>query len=587
MERSNEERPLSSVSSSHERLKPKPADTSSSSNELQSSSSDALNEPLVEDFQDRYATRAAYSKSETRVAPQQPPPSRYPDVQTSPDFSDFDDTAPQVRSKYSVAVPARTSSHRSKQTSNSRRPITSRKHSVSESLDTPDTSTDPVYSGVGDGSSADSIHSIETTATSVHTLPALQTKGPDNSDAQHLEPVIEDDPRSFDLVAPPQQRNERVGVYALEHRSEQLFSHAHLRTVFDDPKLLLKFTGFLNSHRARSIPILIYYLDALKALRAISYANAIAEALEPIRGQDYTEQSAKPTFNTALEDKANRAFDVLVKEDLPAWIAHTWTQVVSVSIQRRITGTLAPHLREASEGLAEVFCLTDPGRPDNPIVFASEEFARTTQYGMSYTIGRNCRFLQGPKTNPSSVRRLAEACQQNKEHTEVFVNYRRDGSPFMNLLMIAPLMDSRGNIRYYIGAQVDVSGLIKDCSDLDGLARLVEKEEDADAGNDEADRKDEFQELSEMFNGTELETVRKFGGRMHKEHVDESDSDSVMSHGRPRLRLQDPTQDALDSRQRDSIALSTASTVKERLNGKLEGVYQHVSRLASDLVIAD
>lgn len=40
-------------------------------------------------------------------------------------------------------------------------------------------------------------------------------------------------------------------------------------------------------------------------------------------------------------------------------------------------GTLAPHLREASEGLAEVFCLTDPSRPDNPIVFASEGGSRS------------------------------------------------------------------------------------------------------------------------------------------------------------------------------------------------------------------
>ena len=83
------------------------------------------------------------------------------------------------------------------------------------------------------------------------------------------------------------------------------------------------------------------------------------------------------------------------------------------------------------------------------------------------------------------------------------MNYRRDGSPFMNLLMIAPLMDSRGNIRYFIGAQADVSGLIKDCSDLDGLARLVER--DQNPGDEDATVKDEFQELSEMLNGTELE----------------------------------------------------------------------------------
>jgi hypothetical protein len=78
------------------------------------------------------------------------------------------------------------------------------------------------------------------------------------------------------------------------------------------------------------------------------------------------------TLNAELEEKANKAFDVLVREDLPAYITHTFLQTVSISIQRRVTGGLPAHLRVASEGLAEVFCLTDPSRPDNPIVFASE-----------------------------------------------------------------------------------------------------------------------------------------------------------------------------------------------------------------------
>ncbi|KAK3669142.1 hypothetical protein LTR78_010975, partial [Recurvomyces mirabilis] len=217
-------------------------------------------------------------------------------------------------------------------------------------------------------------------------------------------------------------------------------------------------------------------------------------------------------------------------------------------------------------------------RPNNPIVFASEEFTRAIQYGIRYALGRNCRFLQGPGMDPNSVRRLAQARKAGKELSEVLVNYRRDGSPFMDLLMIAPLMDSRGNIRYYIGAQVDVSGLIKDCSGLDGLLRVVEEEQDSEGSAyiKEESRKDEFQELSEMFDSAELERVRRHGGSMHKEYVDENDAEST-SHGRRRRRLllNDPSQNALDAGQRDGGASSIGSTVKEALNGKLDGVYQH------------
>jgi PAS domain-containing protein len=431
------------------------------------------------------------------------------------------------------------------------------------------------YYGPGARSSAGSVFSQETSATSIHTLPPLQSKSVDHIDFQTLEPVIEDDPSSWDLVAPAPAEVEQ-GIYALEKRADQLFSSEHLRVIFEDPKLLLKFTGFLNTHRPQSIPILIYYLDALKAIRAIGYANAIAEALEPIQGQGFTNVVAKPTINTALEDKANQAFDVLVQEDLPAYIAHTWIQVVSVSIQRRITGTLAPHLKEASEGLAEVFCLTDPSRADAPIVFASEEFTRTTQYGMNYLIGRNCRFLQGPRTNPLSVQRIGMAFSEGKEHTEIFVNYRRDGSPFLNLLMIAPLMDSRGNIRYYIGAQVDVSGLLEDCSEMEGLMKMVEKEQEYENAAEEAQEsyhKDEFQELSEMFNGAELDTVRKCGGRMHKEYVDDAEQDA--SSGRPRLVIKDTMQEESEDEARPPSIVPP--TIREKINGKLEGIYSHVS----------
>ncbi|KAK6441881.1 hypothetical protein LTR95_001882 [Oleoguttula sp. CCFEE 5521] len=414
--------------------------------------------------------------------------------------------------------------------------------------------------------------SQDTTATSVDNLYPLQTKGPDNSDAQDLEPLGGDDPRSYDLVEPAQER-ENVGVYALEKQADLLMSHEHLSAIFANSKLLLKFTGFLNSHRPHSIPLLIYYLDALKAIRAIKYSNAIAEALEPIRGCEFTKDPARPSLNRALEEKANKAFDMLCREDLPAYVAYTWIQVVSTSIQRRISGTLAPHLREASEGLAEVFCLTDPSRPDNPIVFASEEFARTTQYGMNYAIGRNCRFLQGPNTTKSSVRRLAESCQAGRESNEIMVNYRRDGSPFVNLLMTAPLLDSRGEVRYYIGAQVDVSGLLKSCSELPALAELVDKQMYR-SQSDRDELKDEFQELSEMFNGTELSTVRRYGGKMHREYADDSDAESMHGDRPRRVLLQDSSQDVIDE-QLDQTKASIPSAVQERVNGKLAGVYQH------------
>ena len=211
----------------------------------------------------------------------------------------------------------------------------------------------------------------ETQATSFD-LPALQAQST-LPESDPMEPLTGDLVGSFDLVAPPEGDSQ---AFSLEHRSEQLFSRGHLEIIFSNPSSLLRFTAFLSTHRPQSVPILIYYLDALKALKAIKYANAIAEALSPIPGHHFTANLAQPTINRELEDKAASAFAVLTREDLPAFITNLYVQVVSLSISQRITGTLAPHLREASEGLAEVFCLTDPSRPDNPIVFSSEGMLR-------------------------------------------------------------------------------------------------------------------------------------------------------------------------------------------------------------------
>ncbi|KAI1336156.1 hypothetical protein F5Y15DRAFT_395449 [Xylariaceae sp. FL0016] len=428
-------------------------------------------------------------------------------------------------------------------------------------------------------------------------LLGLQTKSGLDNDG--LEPLEEEelDPASFDLVAPTQSQNPQ---YALEARSVLLFSEDHLRVIFEDPLLLQRFTNFLCASRPDSVPLLVYYLNSVKALKALDYANAISGALAPIKGLDFTKETASRTVNSSLQEKIKRAFEALATEELPAYITHTWVQTVSLTIKRRIADTLPANLRDLSEGLAEVFCLTDPSRPDNPIVFASEEFHRTTQYGMGYVLGRNCRFLQGPKTNPSSVRRLREKIAEGKEHCETFLNYRRDGSPFMNLLMVAPLYDSRGTVRYHIGAQVDISGLAKECAGLESLERLVsQKYQDAmdasqaqdraggidvedhavkgqgpDAGKDSKQDKDHFRELAERFDLNELRTVRESGGIMHRVHQEDiNDTETGANWNKPRLLIRDDAM--LDRRDSDPVLQIHHSTISSSSGGRLQGVYEH------------
>ncbi|EXL97909.1 hypothetical protein NOF04DRAFT_7100 [Fusarium oxysporum II5] len=407
-------------------------------------------------------------------------------------------------------------------------------------------------------------------------LPALQAKGA-GMDRDGLEPLTEEeyDPASFDLVVPAHAMGKQ---YTLETQSELLFSVKHLSVIFDDP-VLQRFTNFLSASRPSSVPLLTYYLDTLKAMKAINYANSLTGSLKTIDGHDFTADPVTATVNEALAKRATEAFQAMVNHDLPAYITHTYIQTVSITIKRRITDTLAPQLRDLSEGLAEVFCLTDPSRSDNPIVFASEEFHRTTQYGMDYVLGRNCRFLQGPKTNPFSVKRIRDKLAAGQDHCETFLNYRRDGSPFMNLLMVSPLYDSRGVVRYHLGAQVDVSGLVKECAGLDSLETLMADENPENErypGESEQrkkdEQKDEFQELAEMFDLAELKTVREAGGAFHRTHQqDVRQTDTVPANwNKPRLVFRDDA--TINRRPSDPVLHDTAMA---SFSGRLSGIYKH------------
>ncbi|WP_246101953.1 histidine kinase famiy protein [Methylobacterium terricola] len=101
--------------------------------------------------------------------------------------------------------------------------------------------------------------------------------------------------------------------------------------------------------------------------------------------------------------------------------------------------------------------LTDPRRPDNPIVFANRAFQDLTGYAESELIGRNCRFLQGPETSRETVAELRRAVEERRAIATEILNYKRDGSPFWNGIFIGPVFDAAGEIVYFFASQLDVT----------------------------------------------------------------------------------------------------------------------------------
>ncbi|MEE7494089.1 PAS domain-containing protein [Methylobacterium oryzae] len=101
--------------------------------------------------------------------------------------------------------------------------------------------------------------------------------------------------------------------------------------------------------------------------------------------------------------------------------------------------------------------VTDPAQYDNPIVFVNDAFLKLTGYTRLEVIGRNCRFLQGPDTEPAAVDRLSDSVRREENIRVDLLNYRKDGSTFQNALYVGPVRDEEGRVVYFFASQLDVS----------------------------------------------------------------------------------------------------------------------------------
>jgi hypothetical protein len=177
-------------------------------------------------------------------------------------------------------------------------------------------------------------------------------------------------PRLLDDLQPPPPT---ISHGNAEFLAERLFSVEHLNIILEDPGYFQRFRGFLNRHRPQSIPTLVKYLESQKALTAIRYANALADQLSHTRqSSSNSPPNGVASIDLKFESFSLRLLDELVTDALPAYITYRMVTIVTECLVKEITGGSMPVIRDLVQGLAEVYCMSDPSQPDNPIVFASE-----------------------------------------------------------------------------------------------------------------------------------------------------------------------------------------------------------------------
>ncbi|KAM3076853.1 hypothetical protein ACMFMG_003681 [Clarireedia jacksonii] len=185
-------------------------------------------------------------------------------------------------------------------------------------------------------------------------------------------------------------------------------------------------------------------------------------------------KSATQSILPSLEDIFNSSQDHIEK----LLATDIYPRFVKYQVTASATMALASD-RERYPGLGDCFCITDPRRADNPIVFASDGFVSVTGYSRADIIPRNCRFLQGSFTDTQATKRLRVSIENCEETVELLLNYRKNGDPFWNLLYCSPLIDASGEVRFFLGGQINCSTTIHSRTDVLRILSLNNEENES------------------------------------------------------------------------------------------------------------
>jgi hypothetical protein len=66
-------------------------------------------------------------------------------------------------------------------------------------------------------------------------------------------------------------------------------------------------------------------------------------------------------------------------------------------------------------------------------------------------VGQNCRFLQGPDTDPYATQSIRDAINKHLPLCQDLVNYKKGGEKFCNRLVLTPFRELK--VQYYLGIQ--------------------------------------------------------------------------------------------------------------------------------------
>lgn len=100
--------------------------------------------------------------------------------------------------------------------------------------------------------------------------------------------------------------------------------------------------------------------------------------------------------------------------------------------------------------------ISDLQDADQPLIYANDSFCELTGYDRNEILGRNCRFLQGEGTDEKDRKRIRQIVNSHSDGEATILNYRADGTEFLNRLILYPLRLKAGDPRFMFASQQPV-----------------------------------------------------------------------------------------------------------------------------------
>ncbi|KAJ9479647.1 GATA transcription factor [Pseudozyma hubeiensis] len=162
------------------------------------------------------------------------------------------------------------------------------------------------------------------------------------------------------------------------------------------------------------------------------------------------------------------SFNTTSGEAIPTSNKYSSSGVDVLGILSRAITRPNPSIALGPVDLSCSFAISDARHPEQPLIYASETFCHLTGYTLHEILGKNCRFLQTPgvpleagaerqHTDNRAVEHLKRHLGGFRECQASLINYRKDGSPFINLVTVVPVSWSDpSQVDFLVGFQVDL-----------------------------------------------------------------------------------------------------------------------------------